>query len=100
METKTKQLIIIGVIIAIVIAVLAPFLASTNPDGLESTAEKILNPGVEEEAAIESPMPDYIIPSLGEDNPISGAIAIVIGVIIVFGLAYGLGYVLKKRNKT
>ena len=42
-------------------------------------------------------MPDYIIPALGED-PISGSIAIVIGVIIVFGLAYGLGYLLKKRN--
>jgi len=98
METKTKQFMIVGLIIAILIAVLAPFLASTNPDGLESTAEKILNPGVEEEAIIESPMPDYIIPSLGED-PISGAIAIVIGVIIVFGLSYGLGYLLKKKKQ-
>lgn len=97
MEKQTKQFIIIGLVIAIVIAILAPFLASSNPDGLESAAEKIMLPGVSDEAAFESPMPDYIIPALGED-PISGSIAIVIGVIIVFGLAYGLGYLLKKRN--
>lgn len=97
MEKKTKQFIIIGLVVAIIIAVLAPFLASSNPDGLESAAEKILLPGVNDEAIHESPMPDYIIPSLGE-NPISGALAIVIGVIVVFALAYGLGYLLKKRN--
>lgn len=97
MEKKTKQFIIVGLVIAIVIAVLAPFLASSNPDGLESAAEKIMLPGVSDEAVHESPMPDYIVPSIGE-TPISGAIAIIIGVLIVFALAYGLGYLLKKRN--
>lgn len=97
MEKKTKQFIIIGLIVAIVIAVLAPFLASSNPGGLESAAEKIILPGVSDETVHESPMPDYMIPSLGE-TPISGAAAIVIGVVVVFALAYGLGYVLKKRN--
>lgn len=97
MENKTKKFIIIGILIAVVIAVLAPFLASSNPDGLESTAEKIINPGISDEAVIESPMPDYIIPSLGEE-PISGSIAIVIGVIVVFILAYGLGLGLKKKS--
>jgi cobalt/nickel transport protein len=97
MDSRNKKFIIAGVVIAIVIAILAPFLASSNPDGLESAAEK-LNPGVLESApAVNSPMPDYIIPSLGED-PISGAIAIVIGVVIVFVLAFGVGYVLKRRK--
>ena len=96
METKTKKFMMIGIIIAIIIAVLAPFLASSNPDGLESTAEKILNPGIEEKELYESPMPDYIIPTLGEE-PISGSIAIVIGVIIVFTIAYGIGYLAKKK---
>jgi len=98
MEKKTKQFIIIGLAVAIVIAILAPFLASENPDGLESTIEKILLPGAGEEDIHESPMPDYMIPFLGE-TPISGSIAIVIGVIITFALAYGLGYLLKKRKK-
>ena len=97
MEKQTKQFIIIGLAVAIIIAILAPFLASENPDGLESATEKLLLPGAGEEEIHESPMPDYIIPSLGED-PISGSIAIVIGVIIVFGLSYGLGYLLKKKK--
>ena len=97
MEKQTKQFIIIGISIAIIIAILAPFLASSNPDGLESTIEKVLLPGVSEEEIHESPMPDYIIPSLGE-TPISGGIAIVIGVLVVFALAYGLGYLLKKKK--
>lgn len=98
MNTKTKQFVIVGLVIAIVIAILAPFLASSNPDGLESSAEKILNPGVSDEAIHEAIMPDYIIPSFGE-NPISGAVAIVIGVVIVFILAYGIGYLVRNKNK-
>ncbi|KZX15495.1 cobalt transport protein CbiN [Methanobrevibacter cuticularis] len=99
METRTKQFIIVGLVVAVVIAILAPFLASSNPDGLESTAEKILNPGVSDEAVVQSPMPDYIIPALGED-PISGSIAIVIGVIIVFVGAYALAFFLRKRDSS
>ncbi|MDL2246582.1 PDGLE domain-containing protein [Methanobrevibacter sp. OttesenSCG-928-K11] len=96
METKTKNFVIVGVLIAILIAIAAPFLASSNPDGLESAAEKILNPGVSDEAVMESPMPDYIVPSLGESG-ISGSIAIVIGVLIVFALAYLIGVGLKRK---
>ncbi|MBU4535667.1 MAG: PDGLE domain-containing protein [Euryarchaeota archaeon] len=86
-----------GLVVAILIAIMAPYLASSDPDGLESAAEKIINPEVSDEAVLESPMPDYVIPSLGED-PISGVVAIIIGVLVVFGLAYGLGYVLKKKE--
>jgi len=99
MEKKTKQFIIIGLAVAIIIAILAPFLASDNPDGLESAIEKILLPGAGEENIHESPMPDYTIPFLGE-TPISGSIAIIIGVIVTFALAYGLGYLLKSRKKS
>lgn len=98
MENNTKKFIIIGLLVAILIAVLAPFLASSNPDGLESTAEKILNPGIEEGGIYESPMPDYIVPALGEE-PVSGSIAIVVGVIITFIIAYVIGYLVKNRNK-
>ena len=64
-----------GLVVAILIAIMAPYLASSDPDGLESAAEKIINPEVSDEAFLESPMPDYVIPSLGED-PISGVVAI------------------------
>ncbi|MDR0911007.1 MAG: PDGLE domain-containing protein [Methanobrevibacter sp.] len=97
MDKRNKTFIVIGVIIAIVIAVLAPFLASSNPDGLESATEKINPTALESEQVHSAPMPDYIVPSLGEDG-ISGSIAIAVGVIIVFVLAYGIGVILKKKN--
>ncbi|MDR3291034.1 MAG: PDGLE domain-containing protein [Methanobrevibacter sp.] len=97
MENKDKNLLIVGVVIAFLIAISAAFFASTNPDGLESTAEK-LNPGALDAPAVhEAIMPDYKIPIFG-DSPISGAIAIVMGVIIVFALAYFVGSILKKKS--
>ena len=73
-----KTFVVIGIVIALVIGVLAVFLASGDPDGLESTAlvvqgQKTLTGGTPENAEINeqttgrfsytSPMPDY---SLGE----------------------------------
>jgi len=36
MNTQNRNLVLGGLAIAIFIAILAPFLASSNPDGLES----------------------------------------------------------------
>jgi cobalt/nickel transport protein len=97
MSPKNKKLLLGGIAIALVIAILAPFLASSNPDGLDSTAEKVMeNP--ETEPAFESPLPDYTIPALGEENPLGGVIALIVGTLLVLGIAYGLGEIIKKKN--
>ena len=101
----TKQFIIIGLILAIVVGVVAVFMASGDPDGLESTAlvvggEKTLTSATPEDADAEeavpnpgvfiydSPLPDY---SMGEEAGTSGAlVAIVLGILITFGLAWGI----------
>ncbi|BAW32284.1 MAG TPA: PDGLE domain-containing protein [Methanothermobacter sp.] len=90
MKSRDKKLLIGGVIIALIIAVLAPFLASPNPDGLESTAEKVKVP--ETEPAIESPIPDYSIPGLGKTGEV---LALIVGTIIVLIIAYGISAALK-----
>ena len=88
MNAKDKKFIIGGLVVAIIIAILAPFLASSNPDGLESAAEKIVL--VEEtEPFFEAPMPDYAVPALGE-SPLGGVISIVLGTIIAFLAMVGL----------
>ncbi len=98
MSPKNKKFLMGGIAVALIIAVLAPFLASSNPDGLDSTMEKVMqNP--ETEPAFESPLPDYTIPALGEDNPLGGVTALVLGTLLVLGIAYGLGIVLKKKNR-
>jgi cobalt/nickel transport protein len=108
-----KTLIIGGLAIAILIGVLAVFLASSDPDGMESTAliiqgEKSLigptppdaeiNENMEGKFAYSAPMPDY---SLGETMGSTGGIlAIVGGTILAFLVATGLIYALKISKKT
>lgn len=95
MSPKDKKFLIGGLAVAVIIAFLAPFLASSNPDGLDSTLEKIFV-GEEVEPAFESPMPDYTVPALGEDSPWGGVIAIVGGTLVIFLIALGLGQLIKK----
>ncbi len=95
MNTQNRNLVMGGLAIAIVIAILAPFLASSNPDGLESTAESLEVP--ESEAVFESPLPDYAIPGM-EDNPWGGVVSLILGVILVVMVMLGLTKLLGKRK--
>jgi len=110
MDPKNVKFIAIGVLLALVIAVIAVFLASSDPDGLDSTAliasgQKTLTaPATGDEISVEAsghytyeaPMPDY---SLGESlGSIGGIIAMVSGTIVTFILGIGLAWLLKKRK--
>jgi len=107
-----KTLMVGGLIIAIIIGVLAVFLASGDPDGLESTAliiqgQKTLTGGTPQDAEIhedltgkfsyEAFMPDY---SLGDMGSAGGIIAIVIGTILSFLAVLGLMYAVKTGSQT
>ena len=99
---ENRRFIILGVIVALLIGVVAVFLASSDPDGLESTAliiqgQKTLTGSTPEGAEIQespdgkfsyaAPMPDY---SLGEAmGPLGGIIAIVVGTLLAFALVLG-----------
>mgnify|MGYP002682935126 CR=1 FL=1 len=54
---EAKRFVIIGIAVALVIAIAAPFLASSNPDGLESAffsmygAKPFMGSDLDEEAA-------------------------------------------------
>jgi cobalt/nickel transport system permease protein len=77
----------VGLIVALVIAAFSP-LASPDPDGLERVAEdqgflqRALDP-------LYNVMPDYAIPFIGNET-LSGIAAVVLGTLIVFGVAYGV----------
>lgn len=107
-----KTFVMIGIALALVIGVAAVFLASGDPDGLESTAlvvqgQKALTGDTPAEAEIHeetkdrfsftSPMPDY---SLGEElGPLGGIIAIVAGTLLAFGIVLGLLKFLVPKKK-
>lgn len=95
MRPKDRNLIIGAVIICLALAVLSPFIASSNPDGLEKSAEQIGT--TEESGTYQAPLADYTVPILG-NGPYSGILALIIGVIIVLGLGYLLALIIKRRK--
>jgi len=103
---KNNSILVAGLIVAILIGIAAPFLASGNPDGLESAAEKIINTevlesnleeaGLEEEGTVApSPMPDYAIPGMEKLGEIG---ALVIGILLITVIAFGVGSLFKKST--
>lgn len=104
------QFMTIGIIIALVVGVTAVFLASGDPDGLESTALVVQDEkgllGVTPEDAdpeaigegtfeYESPLPDY---SMGEAAGKGGdVVALVIGIFITFALIAGVTWAITSK---
>jgi len=110
MDEKNMKFLVVGIMIALAISIIAVFLASSDPDGLDSTAliasgQKTLTaPATGDEMTVEapghfsysSPMQDY---TLGENwGPLGGIIAMVIGTILTFVIGIGLAFLLKKQK--
>jgi cobalt/nickel transport protein len=95
MRSKDRNLVIGAVIICLSIAVLAPFIASKNPDGLEKTTENFSTNEVS--VSYQAPLTDYTVPFLG-NGPYSGIVALAIGVLVVLGLGYLIALILKRRK--
>jgi cobalt/nickel transport protein len=90
--------IIIGLIIALFLAGIISMFASSFPDGLEKVAENLgfLEKG-EIEPSIKSPVPDYAIPGI-KNEKLATSIAGIAGTLVVFGLGYGIAFILKRRD--
>jgi cobalt/nickel transport system permease protein len=85
-----------GLIIALVVAAFS-FAASGNPDGLERVAEDegFIDTALEPLYEI---LPDYTIPFIG-DEKVSGIIAVLLGTLIVFGLVYLTGRLVRQQRQ-
>jgi cobalt/nickel transport protein len=108
---NNQTFIVSGIVFALIIGVLGVFLASGDPDGLESTAlvvsgqKDLAGPSPDEgdpEAvgagtfSYESPMPDY---SLGHDMGSSGGvIAMIAGIIITILVVIGSTYAIRMSS--
>jgi len=93
-----KKIIIAGFLAAIIIAVFISPFASKHPDGLEKVAEdKGFLQKSEGKTLFSAPVPDYTMPGIKHET-IAGSIAGATGVILVFALAYGIGFCVKKRD--
>lgn len=86
--TASAAWTVAGLLVALVVAVFS-FAASGSPDGLERVAEDhgfigtALDP-------LYNILPDYTIPFIGNET-LSGIVAVVLGTLLVFVLALGIG---------
>ena len=100
MNPKNKKLLLGGLVIALIIGVLSPFIASTNPDGLDASADHLNQSVVDNPPGYwHAPFDGYLVSQLG-DGPLAGIAALVIGVLMTLGLAYGVTTILKRRRQT
>ena len=94
----SRKEIVIGLIIAVIVAFfLSPF-ASSWPDGLEKVAHDygfIANG--EKGTILKSPIPDYAFPGIRNEK-MATAISGLLGTLVIFGVGYGLACLLKKRR--
>jgi len=86
----------IGLLLALAVALFSP-LASSHPDGLERVAE---DQGFLDQArgVPFQIIPDYLFPGI-ENEAVATILAGVVGTVVVFGLGYGLAWVLRQRSR-
>jgi hypothetical protein len=86
---------LISFLVCLGVACLAP-LASSSPDGLERVAEDKGFIGLAGGAPFQI-IADYVFPGI-ENEALATILAGVIGTIVLFGVAYGLAWLLKSRK--
>ena len=90
---KTKWWLI-ALLFCLAVASLSP-LASSSPDGLERVAEDKGFISLAQEAPFQI-IADYVFPGI-ENEAVATILAGLIGTLILFGVAYGLAWLLKSR---
>lgn len=94
-DRSTTGVVVGGILIALILAVLAP-LASSHPDGLEWVAEQnqFLHHA---RSSFYQLIPDYVFPGISS-QALATIAAGVLGTVIVFGVALGVGRVERNRR--
>lgn len=96
--TRNRIFLLIGLGVALLIAGVVSFYASSQPDGLEYTAgEEGFLDSAQDSAVSGSPLADYSVSGVGSER-LSVGLAGIIGVVIVLVLATALMAVLKRRR--
>ena len=86
----------IALIVCLLVAVISP-LASSSPDGLERVAENEGFIGLAQDMPFQI-IADYVFPGI-ENEAVATILAGLIGTLILFGLVYGVAWLVKSRRE-
>lgn len=91
-----RTLLVAGLLVTLLLAGVASFYASSDPDGLEKAARDTgIAAKAEDSAADDSPLAGYETTGV-DDGRISGGLAGVVGVGVTFLLVGGLVYAVRR----
>ena len=98
MSRRNRGFLLVGVLVALLVAGVGSYYASSSPDGLEWSAEEEgFGSTARDSAAADSPLADYAVSGV-DDGRLSGGLAGVIGVAVTLVLAGGLTLALRRRG--
>jgi hypothetical protein len=93
-----KRFLLAGLLVALVLAGIVSFYASSQPDGLERVAaDKGMNANEQDHALKDSPLGDYGVRGVGNER-LSGGLAGVIGVSVTLLVGGGLFWAVRRRS--
>ncbi|MGY1749821.1 PDGLE domain-containing protein [Modestobacter sp. SYSU DS0511] len=99
-QRRTRVFLLAGLVVALLIAGVGSYYASSAPDGLEATAEEQgFGHTAQDSAVAGSPLADYGTAGI-DDARLSGGLAGVVGVLLVLVLAGGLTLVLRRGDQS
>jgi cobalt/nickel transport system permease protein len=97
-RSRTLPFILAGLVVALILAGIVSYYASSSPDGLEKVAsDKGIDANAEDSATADSPLADYGVAGV-ENERLSVGLAGVIGVGITFLFAGGMFLLVRKRD--
>jgi cobalt/nickel transport protein len=95
----TRTLVAVGLVVSLLVAGLASYVASSSPDGLQYVAERVgFADSAEDSATAGSPLSGYQVRGV-EDDALSGGLAGVAGSLIVLLLTAGLTVAVRRRAR-
>lgn len=94
----TRVVLAVGLLVALLLAGVVSFYASSSPDGLERVAEdQGFLDSAGEHATADGPLADYQARGV-EDDRVAGGVAGVVGAVVVLLVTGGLTYVVRRRE--
>jgi cobalt/nickel transport protein len=95
---RTRTLVLAGLVLALLLAGVGSYYASSHPDGLEYVAEQTgFLDTAEDSAAADGPLADYSARGVDDDR-VAGGLAGVAGSVVVLLLAGGLAWAVRRRG--